>query len=63
MTTDNKRQSETVLRVANRSGVWNVAIDGKFHGDYVRRDWAVAAAHDKQREIMRNGGRARVVCV
>lgn len=54
---------ETVLRVANRSGIWSVTIDGKFFGDYVRRETAVTAASEKLNEILLSGGRARVVCV
>jgi hypothetical protein len=63
MTAGIKLESETVIRVANRSGVWNVATNGKFHGDYARREWAMAAAHEKLHAVMRKGGRARIVCV
>ena len=51
---------ETVLVVTNRSGVWNVKINDRFYGDYVRQEWALEAASDKQREIIAGGGRARV---
>jgi hypothetical protein len=52
---------ETVLLVANRSGVWTVKINGRFYGDYSRLEWALEAASEKQREIIFAGGRARVV--
>lgn len=51
---------ETILLITQRSGVWNVKINGRFYGDYVRQDWAMEAAREKQREIMSSGGRARV---
>ena len=53
--------SETVLLVTNRSGVWNVKINGRFYGDYMRQEWAIEAAFEKRREIQTNGGRARVL--
>lgn len=56
-----ERNQETVLLITNRSGVWNVKINGKFYGDYGRREWAIEAAQEKQREILRAGGHARVV--
>lgn len=64
MTTINHSASapETVLLVTNRSGVWNVKIDGRFYGDYVRKDWALEAAFEKRREIVERNGRARVLC-
>lgn len=52
---------EAVLLVTNRSGVWNVKINGRFHGDYVRQEWALESAYEKQRAIAAAGGRARVV--
>lgn len=63
MTTINHSTSapETVLLVTNRSGVWNVKIDGRFYGDYVRKDWALQAAFEKRREIVEGNGRARVL--
>lgn len=63
MTTTNHVTSapETVLLVTNRSGVWNVKIDGRFYGDYVREEWALEAAFEKRREIMAGAGRARVL--
>ena len=54
--------SETVLLVTNRSGVWNVKINGRFYGDYLRQEWAIEAAFEKRREIVTNGGNARVLC-
>lgn len=51
---------ETVLLVTNRSGVWNVKLNGRFYGDFVRQEWAFEAAYEKQREIIARGGRARV---
>ena len=51
---------ETILLITQRSGVWNVKINGRFYGDYVRKEWALEAAREKQREIISSGGRARV---
>ena len=53
--------SETVLLITNRSGVWNVKINGRFYGDYMRQELAIEAAFEKRREIQTNGGRARVL--
>lgn len=52
---------EKVLLITNRSGVWNVKIDNRFYGDYVRQEWALEAAAEKQRDIIAKGGGARVV--
>jgi hypothetical protein len=53
-------EPETILLVTQRSGVWNVKINGRFYGDYVRKEWALEAARERQREIISSGGRARV---
>ena len=53
--------SETVLLITNRSGVWNVKINGRFYGDYMRQELAIEAAFEKRREIETNGGNARVL--
>lgn len=53
-------EPETILLVTQRSGVWNVKINGRFYGDYVRKEWALEAARERQRQIISSGGRARV---
>jgi hypothetical protein len=53
-------KQETVIRVSTRSGVWTVTVNGRFYGDYVRRDWALEAAAEKQRAIVKKGDRALV---
>lgn len=62
MTEHGVASPEITILVANRSSVWNVKVNGKFHGDYVRREWAIEAAQEKQREIMTSGGCARLIC-
>lgn len=61
-TTQMTSAPETVLLITNRSGVWNVKINGRFYGDYLRPEWAIEAAFEKRREIVTNGGNARVLC-
>jgi hypothetical protein len=63
MTAINKTISapEAVLLVTNRSGTWNLKLNNRFYGDYVKHEWALEAAHQKQQEIVAGGGRARVV--
>ncbi|MBK8840987.1 MAG: hypothetical protein IPO30_20675 [Hyphomonadaceae bacterium] len=60
-TTQMTSAPETVLLITNRSGVWNVKINGRFYGDYLRQEWAIEAAFEKRREIETNGGNARVL--
>ncbi len=46
------------LSIEQRSGVWRVALDGRFFGDYPRRYWAIEAAFEKADDIDANGGAA-----
>lgn len=32
------------VRVFDRNGIWAVTVDGKFHGDYLQREYADAGA-------------------
>lgn len=48
------------ISIAQRSGVWRIAIDGKFYGDYVREQWAREAALEKAHNIAARGGAARI---
>jgi hypothetical protein len=32
------------VQVRERSGIWEVRVDGKFHGDYHQKEHALAAA-------------------
>lgn len=32
------------VQIRERSGIWEVKVDGKFHGDYHQEEHAVAAA-------------------
>ena len=47
-TTQMTSAPETVLLITNRSGVWNVKINGRFYGDYLRQEWAIEAAFEKR---------------
>lgn len=40
---DSPARSDRV-QVEERAGIWQVALDGVFHGDYHRKEYAVAAA-------------------
>jgi hypothetical protein len=46
------------ISIEHRSGVWRVTLDGRFHGDYARRYWAIEGAFEKADDIAANGGSA-----
>lgn len=48
------------ISIKQRRGVWSVALNGKFYGDYVRRNWALEAAFEKADDIIASGGAAIV---
>jgi hypothetical protein len=48
-----------VLSVAERSGVWGVKLNGRFYGDYVKREWAKQAALEQARRLRLAGNSAR----
>lgn len=52
-----------VLSVAERSGVWGVKLNGRFFGDYVKREWATEAALQKARRLRLTGKRAQAEIV
>lgn len=60
MTRQGGSAPKITILVTNRSGVWNMKVNGKFYGDYVRREWAIQAAQQMQREIATSGGCARI---
>lgn len=43
-----------------RSGVWRVDVDGKFYGDYSRREWAIEGAFERAHLAAARGGAAVV---
>jgi hypothetical protein len=53
---------ETIERISidQHAGVWRVALNGRFHGDYVRKYWALEAAFEKADEVAANGGAATI---
>jgi hypothetical protein len=53
-------KEETIIRISPRSGVWNVSVDARFYGDYLRRDWAVEAAAAKKQALAKEGVWARI---
>jgi hypothetical protein len=54
-------QDTEVILIRQRSGIWSVSVNGQFHGDYTRRDWAIEAAVEKAKEIAAHGGAAVVM--
>jgi hypothetical protein len=48
------------ISVAPHSGIWRVALNGAFYGDYVRRYWAIEAAFEKADDIAARGGGALI---
>ena len=51
----------TSVTVSSRAGVWTVAVDGAFLGDYSRKPWAIEAALQKGGEIAASGRPVQVV--
>ena len=53
---------EKIERIAinQRAGVWRVALNGRFYGDYVRKYWALEAAFEKADEVAASGGAATI---
>lgn len=48
------------ISINQRAGVWRVAFNGRFYGDYVRKYWALEAAFEKADEIAAKGGAATI---
>lgn len=48
------------ISIRQRSGIWRVAYNGNFYGDYTRRYWAIEAAFEKADAIAAKGGAATV---
>lgn len=48
------------ISIRQRSGIWRVALNGKFYGDYTRRYWAIEAAFEKADAIAAKGGAATI---
>lgn len=46
------------ISIRQRSGIWRVAHNGKFYGDYTRRYWAIEAAFEKADAVAAEGGAA-----
>jgi hypothetical protein len=53
---------EKIARISinQRAGIWRVALNGSFYGDYVRKYWALEAAFEKADEIAASGGAATI---
>lgn len=53
---------ETIEHIAinQRAGVWRVALNGRFYGDYARKYWALEAAFEKADEVAASGGAATI---
>lgn len=47
-----------VISIRQRSGIWRVAHNGQFYGDYTRRYWAIEAAFEKADAIAADGAAA-----
>jgi hypothetical protein len=48
------------ISIRQRLGIWRVALNGKFYGDYTRRYWAIEAAFEKADAIAAKGGAATI---
>ena len=48
------------ISIDQRAGVWRVALNGTFYGDYVRKYWALEAAFEKADEVAASGGAATI---
>jgi hypothetical protein len=46
------------ISIRQRSGIWRVALNGQFYGDYTRRYWAIEAAFEKADAVAMDGGAA-----
>lgn len=46
------------ISIGQRAGIWRVALNGNFYGDYSRRYWALDAAFEKADDIAASGGAA-----
>jgi hypothetical protein len=54
-------ESPTVtLEIFERARIWRVSLNGRFYGDYTRREWAKQAAAQKARQLLARGVSARV---
>lgn len=51
-------QKPDLISIAYRSGIWRVAINDEFYGDYTRRYWAIDAAFEKADDTAAGGGSA-----
>lgn len=40
----NQQAQQGGVQVRERNGVWEVQVDGKFRGDYIQKEHALAAA-------------------
>ena len=58
--TPNAHEQIERISINQRAGVWRVAFNGDFYGDYVRKYWALDAAFEKADEIAASGGAATI---
>lgn len=48
------------ISIRQCSGIWRIALNGAFYGDYTRRYWAIEAAFEKADAIAAKGGAATI---
>jgi hypothetical protein len=48
------------ISINQSAGIWSVALNGTFYGDYVRKYWALEAAFEKADAITASGGAATI---
>ena len=56
MQTLSNERSTAEIAVAEQRGIWRIALNDAFYGDYTREHWAVDAAIQKARELEAAGG-------
>jgi len=54
-----QRTADTIS-IRQRAGIWRVAVNDNFYGDYTRRYWAIEAAFEKADAIAAKGGAATI---
>jgi hypothetical protein len=48
------------ISINQHASIWRVTLNGRFHGDYVRKYWALEAAFEKADEVAATGGAATI---
>ena len=55
-----QRDADTIS-IRQRPGIWRLAQNDKFYGDYTRRYWAIEAAFARADAIAKDGGAAIIM--